>query len=74
MVERIFEALNRPPRIVPVPPMLWSLALRLAGPLLPGATAGMGVRMSEDLVFDPSAATRDLAWRPRPFRPQFQVS
>lgn len=73
MVERIFEGLDRRPRIVPVPPALWRLGLRLAAPLLPGATAAMGDRMAEDLVFDPEPARRDFGWSPRPFRPRFSV-
>jgi nucleoside-diphosphate-sugar epimerase len=72
MCERVFEGLGRRPRIVVVPPGLWTLGLRLASPLLPGATAGMGSRMSEDLVFDPGPAVRDFGWRPRPFRPNFK--
>ena len=71
MVERLFTALGRPVRIVSVPPPLWALAFALARPLLPGATAAMGVRMSEDLVFDGGPAQRDLGWAPRPFRPDF---
>lgn len=71
MVERIFEGLGRRPRIVPVPPALWRFGLRLAAPLLPGATAAMGDRMAEDLVFDAEPARRDFGWAPRPFRPRF---
>ena len=71
MVERIFEGLGRPPRILTLPPALWRLGLALAAPLLPGATGAMGDRMGEDLVFDGSAAAADLGWSPRPFRPRF---
>lgn len=71
MAVRIFEALGRKPRIVAVPPALWSLGLKLASPVLPGATAAMGARMSEDLVFDPAPAARDFGWAPRDFRPAF---
>lgn len=71
MVARIFESLGLRPRIVSLPPALWRAGLTLAGPLLPGATAAMGERMAEDLVFDGAAATRDFGWSPRPFRPQF---
>lgn len=73
MVERIFEGLDRRPRILPVPPALWRLGLTVAGPLLPGATAAMGDRMAEDLVFDPEPARRAFGWSPRPFRPRFRV-
>ena len=71
MVERIFEGLGRRPCIVPVPPALWRFGLRLAAPLLPGATSAMGDRMAEDLVFDPEPARHDFGWSPRPFRPRF---
>jgi nucleoside-diphosphate-sugar epimerase len=72
MAERVFEGLGRRPRIVAVPPGLWALGLKLASPLLPGATIGMGARMAEDLVFDPAPAAQDFGWSPRPFRPRFE--
>ncbi len=71
MAERVFEGMDRPPRIVPVPMAVWRLAFALASPLLPGATAAMGARMSEDLVFDGRPAARDFGWRPRDFHPRF---
>ena len=71
MTVRIFEALGRQPRILSIPPAIWGLGLRLASPVLPGATAAMGARMSEDLVFDPGPAARDFGWAPRAFRPRF---
>jgi nucleoside-diphosphate-sugar epimerase len=71
MAARVFESLGRRPRLVAVPPALWSLGLSLAAPLLPGATAAMGTRMAEDLTFDAAPAARDFGWSPRPFRPDF---
>lgn len=71
MAERVFEGLDRKPRILSVPPALWRAGLTLAAPLLPGATRAMGSRMSEDLVFDPEPARRDFGWAPRQFRPRF---
>ena len=71
MAERVFEGLGRRPRILSVPAPLWRLGLAAAAPLLPGATAAMGSRMSEDLTFDPGPAARDFGWAPRRFRPQF---
>ena len=71
MVRRIFEGVERRPRIVSVPPALWSLGLRLATGRLPGVNVAMGGRMSADLVFDPGPAARDLGWAPRLFRPRF---
>jgi len=72
MAERVFEGLGRTPRILTVPGPLWSLAFMLARPLLPGATAAMGARMSEDLTFDPEPARRDLGWASRAFHPVFR--
>ena len=72
MCRRVFEGLDRPPRLLHVPPPLWRAGLALASPLLPGATAAMGSRMAEDLVFDPAPAARDFGWSPRPFRPDFR--
>ena len=71
MAERVFEGLGMRPAIVSVPPPLWRLALALASPILPGATAAMGDRMAADLVFDPEPARRDLGWSPRAFHPRF---
>ncbi len=71
MAERVFEGLGMRPAIVSVPPPLWRLALAVASPILPGATAAMGDRMSADLVFDAEPAKRDLCWSPRAFRPRF---
>ncbi len=73
MCERVFEGLGRHPRLLPLPPALWRAALALASPLLPGATAAMGGRMSEDLTFDAAPAERDFGWRPRPFHPDFSL-
>ncbi len=72
MCRRVFAGLGRPPRLLHAPPWLWRAGLALASPLLPGAGAAMGERMSADLVFDPGPAQRDLGWNPRPFRPDFR--
>ncbi len=71
MARRIFEALGRPPRLVGLPPPLWRLGLAIVRPWLPGATAAMGGRMSEDLAFDAGPAARDFGYTPRPFHPRF---
>ncbi len=73
MAERVFEGLGRQPRIVSVPAPLWALAFKLVQPLLPGATAAMGARMSEDLIFDGDRARGDFAWAPRAFHPDFRA-
>lgn len=71
MAERVFEGLGRRPWIVSLPPALFALALRLAAPLLPGATSAMGDRMAKDLTFDDAAARHDFGWSPRDFHPRF---
>ena len=71
MCRRVFAGLGRRPRLLHVPPPVWRAGLALAAPLLPGATAAMGARMAEDLVFDPAPAARDFGWAPRPFQPDF---
>ncbi len=71
MVERLFAALGLKPNIIAFPSWIWRLAFLVAKPVLPGATAAMGARMAEDLVFDDAAARRDFGWSPRPFRPSF---
>jgi uncharacterized protein YbjT (DUF2867 family) len=71
MAARVFRALGRRPRLIAVPPLVWRMGLTLAAPLLPGATAAMGVRMAEDLTFDGAPAAQDFGWAPRAFRPDF---
>ena len=73
MAERVFEGLGRKPAILSVPQGLWRAAFTLARPLLPGATAQMGARMSEDLTFDGASAAQDFGWNPRAFRPDFKT-
>ncbi len=71
MIERIFEGMGRRPRIVSIPPSVWRLGISLSSTWMAGVTSEMGSRMSQDLVFDSSAAERDFSWRPRGFRPRF---
>ena len=72
MVGRIFDGMQKPRRIVSVPPILWRLAFLTAKPFFPNANAAMGTRMAKDMVFDGSPATRDFNWNPREFRPRFE--
>lgn len=71
MVERIFEAVGRPPRFVHVPRWVvgatvpWLARL----PWFRGISVAMFERMNESLVFDHAAAARDLAFAPRRFLP-----
>jgi len=71
MAARIFAGLGRRPVILALPAPLFGLALRIAAPFLPGATAAMGTRMSQDLTFDSADAVRDFGWAPRDFHPRF---
>ncbi len=71
MVERIFEGLDKPPRVLPLPTWLFALVMTLAKPFYPGATTAMGARMGQDLVFDSDDAARDFGWTPRAFHPRF---
>jgi nucleoside-diphosphate-sugar epimerase len=72
MVGRIFDGLDRPRRIIPLPPVLWRTAFHMMRRFLPNANAEMGSRMSKDLVFDASAAVQDFSWSPRSFHPRFK--
>lgn len=72
MVERIFECLGRRPRILPVPLAGYRAAIAVAR-MLPGyrgLTPEVANRMNQDMVFDCSAARRDLGFAPRSFLPE----
>ncbi len=71
MVKRVFASLDRPIRIINLPhavasPVASALSVL---PMLRGLKPTMLRRMSEDLVFDHTAAKVDLGFSPRPFRP-----
>ncbi|QOJ22444.1 MAG: NAD(P)-dependent oxidoreductase [Gammaproteobacteria bacterium] len=69
MVERVFQAMNRPVRTFTVP--LWLFQIATWGlkwlPHYRNWTAAMAERMNQDLKFDCSEAKQDLHFRPRPF-------
>lgn len=71
MAERVFQALGLEPRVIPVPGILCRAGLSLLR--LRRSNAGLRPalldRLERDLVFDDSAARRDLGWDPRPFQP-----
>jgi nucleoside-diphosphate-sugar epimerase len=71
MVRRIFTALDRPPRLVALPPSLLVAALRTACLLrIPGEfSPEMIRRQAVNLVFDDAEARRELGIRPRRFHP-----
>ncbi len=69
MVARIFTALGRPVRLLPVPLFAFRFAvaiLRLV-PRYRNWSSAMAERMNRDLVFDHSEATRDFGFEPRAF-------
>ncbi len=69
MVERIFLARGRKPRIFSVPLrwFVWVLRLMHFFPAYRHWHVGMAQRMQNDLVFDGTPITRDLSIQPRPF-------
>jgi len=71
MIGRIFDGMNRPRCIVPIPPPLWTAALHLARRWFPDINTAMGLRMAKGMAFDPSPARSDFEWTPRPFKPSF---
>lgn len=70
MVKRVFEALDRTPRLLTVP--LWFFRTVTWGlrwlPRYQHWTAAMAERMNQDLIFDSSDTRRDLNFSPRPFK------
>ncbi len=71
MVLRIFDAVGRKPRLLPVPVAavgcaLWSLSWL---PRYRDFNVEMARRMADDMAFPHDAAARDLGYRPRPFQP-----
>jgi nucleoside-diphosphate-sugar epimerase len=71
MVGRIFDALRRPRRTIPVPAYLWRAVFSFVKPLFPGANVAMGTRMMMDMTFDCTPAKQDFGWSPRMFDPTF---
>ena len=71
MVRRIFTALDRPPRLLALPPSVLVAALRTASMLrITGdASPEMIRRQAVNLVFDDTQARRELGVRPRRFHP-----
>lgn len=67
MVARIFDALEKPVRIVAVPTRLYRAALAVAGTVRRDVTASMADRMSRDLVFDSTDARNDFGFAPQAF-------
>ena len=71
MIGRIFDGLRQPRRTISVPVSVWRAGFMLAKPLFPNANVAMGTRMTKDMVFDSTPATKDFGWNPRIFNPTF---
>lgn len=70
MISRIFDVLDKKPRIVTFPLWLFRLAiffLRLLPPFRKWSVA-MAQRMNQDLIFSHEEARRDMGFNPRPFQ------
>src|SRR6201991_1007338 len=74
MIERIFDGMKLPRRIIPVPALLWRAVFIWTGRLFPGANVAMGIRMMRDMAFDGRPAKADFGWQPRGFHPVFKTS
>ncbi|PKN89102.1 MAG: epimerase [Deltaproteobacteria bacterium HGW-Deltaproteobacteria-1] len=71
MINRLFTALGRRPRLIHVPLGFFSLAVAMLRlfPRYRHLTSQMAERMNTDLVFDYADAARDLNFQPRKFQP-----
>jgi len=71
MVERIFAAVGRHPRLIDVPLPLFRLAVRLARvlPAFRDLSPEAALRQGVDLCFDHGPATEDFGYAPRAFTP-----
>lgn len=71
MVGRVFAALGKAPRFVRIPLPLFRAALACLRfvPRFRKWSPAMAERMNLDMVFDHSAAEKDLDFMPRPFHP-----
>jgi len=70
MVEEVFRALGKRPRVVRVPLWLIKLAISVASfyPRFRSLSPELATRMNQDLCFDFSEARRDFGFAPRAFR------
>lgn len=67
MVARIFDALQKPVRIVRIPTGLYQSILAVAGVVNKNVTASMAARMNQDLVFDSTDARIEFGFSPQTF-------
>jgi nucleoside-diphosphate-sugar epimerase len=70
MVRRVFAAMQRRPRLVTIPLVVFRMAVACLRvfPRYRHWSVAMAERMNRDLVFDHADAARDLGFSPRPFR------
>ena len=73
MVNRIFRTLERRAVFVPVPIVMFKVAVAIARlvPRFQHLTADMAYRMQEDLVFEHDDATQDFGYDPGKFDPAY---
>lgn len=71
MINRVFAALGRRPRLVMIPLWIFKPAVSLLRlfPRYRHWNMSMAMRMNTDMVFDHSEAMRDLNFQPRKFQP-----
>jgi nucleoside-diphosphate-sugar epimerase len=71
MVDKVFCALGRRPRVISLPPHFLAFGLGVAGwlPALKGLNPAMVLRQNQDLVFDDSELRKQFDFRPRAFEP-----
>ena len=72
MVERIFHALSRRPRIIHVPAPMYKFTIAMLkrfSSRYAFVQTSMVDRMNVDMVFDHTEATNDFDYDPRPFQP-----
>jgi nucleoside-diphosphate-sugar epimerase len=74
MVEKIFDSLGKPARLITVPPSAYYLGISLMRLLSSkgNVTPEMATRMNMDLCFTHTDATRDFGFAPRPFVPSWK--
>ena len=71
MIARIFEAMNKKPRVVNIPKWLAKGGVRMVS-FVPGFShldPELVERMEMDMTFDNAPAQRDFGYRPGPFQP-----
>jgi len=71
MIETIFQALGKKPRIIQIPLRIFTMLTTLLRylPAFSHLNSAMVKRINQDLCFDHSAATQDFAYCPRKFKP-----